>query len=146
VKLVDSNVLIYAVNTEAEHHRASVTWLEATLSSGEGVIIPWLSVISFIRITTHPAIHPRPLSVARACDTVEGWLSVASVLTGDPDRQHARRMGDLLRPVGTGGNLVNDAYLAALALQYGATVISYDRDFALFPGVRSERPSAASAG
>ena len=51
----------------------------------------------------------------------------------------------MLRATGRGGNLVNDAHLAALALQYDATVISYDNDFGRFPGVRWERPPPVPA-
>lgn len=141
MKLVDANVLIYAVSRRSEHHDASVAWLDSTLSGDEGLLLPWISVVSFIRITTHPSINPVPISTAEAFDIVEAWLAVPSVITGEPDRLHARRMSELLRPVGTGGNLVNDAYLAALARQYGATVVTYNRDFALFSDVRWERPT-----
>ena len=63
-----------------------------------------------------------------------------NVLAGEPDRSHLRRVADLLKATGVGGNLVHDAHLAALALQYDATVISYDNNFGRFPGVRWERP------
>jgi uncharacterized protein len=140
VKLADSNVLIYAVHEEARHHRAALAWLDGTLSAGEAVIMPWLSLASFMRVSTHPDIYPRPLPIEDALENVDAWLGVPSVITGDPDRHHSRRMRELLSYSGIGGNLVNDAHLAALALQYGATVVTYDHDFALFPSVRWERP------
>jgi uncharacterized protein len=140
VKLADSNVLIYAVHEEARHHRAALAWLDGTLSAGEAVIMPWLSLASFMRVSTHPDIYPRPLPIEDALENVDAWLGVPSVITGDPDRHHSHRMRELLSYSGIGGNLVNDAHLAALALQYGATVVTYDHDFALFPSVRWERP------
>jgi hypothetical protein len=140
VKLADSNVLIYAVHEEARHHRAALAWLDGTLSAGEAVIMPWLSLASFMRVSTHPDIYPRPLPIEDALENVDAWLAVPSVITGDPDRHHSRRMRELLSYSGIGGNLVNDAHFAALALQYGATVVTYDHDFALFPSVRWERP------
>jgi uncharacterized protein len=140
VKLADSNVLIFAVHEEAKHHKAALTWVERTLSAGEATILPWLCLVSFMRISTHPDIYPHPLSIEDALENVDAWLAVPSVITGDPDRHHSRRMRELLSYGGRGGNLVNDAHLAALALQYGATVVTYDHDFALFPGVRWERP------
>jgi toxin-antitoxin system PIN domain toxin len=102
--------------------------------------MPWLSLASFMRVSTHPDIYPRPLPIEDALENVDAWLGVPSVITGDPDRHHSRRMRELLSYSGIGGNLVNDAHLAALALQYGATVVTYDHDFALFPSVRWERP------
>ena len=110
------------------------------MSSGEAVILPWVSLLAFVRISTHPSIYPRPQSVDTAHDVVDAWLGVPSVLNGEPDRHHSRRMRELLAATGTGGNLVNDAHLGALALQYRATVVSYDNDFARFPGVRWQRP------
>ena len=68
-------------------------------------------------------------------------LDVPSVTSGEPDRRHLDRVAVLLNATGRGGNLVNDAHLGALALQYDATVISYDNDFGRFPGVRWERPT-----
>jgi len=68
---------------------------------------------------------------------------VPSVITGEPDLRHASRVRDLLVATGTGGNLVTDAHLGAMALQYDATVVSYDNDFGRFPGVRWERPAVA---
>ena len=47
----------------------------------------------------------------------------------------------LLRPTGTAGNLTTDAHLAALAIEHGADIVSYDRDFARFPGVRHRLPA-----
>ena len=63
-------------------------------------------------------------------------------MSAEPDHLHPDRLGALLSATGIGGNLVNDAHLAALALQYDATVVSYDNDFSRFPGVRWERPTA----
>ena len=145
MKLVDANVLLYAVHAEARHHTTAVAWLDRALSSVEGVVLPWISLVAFLRISTHPAIYPSPLSVDEAFDYVSGWQSSPVVLTVEPDRQHARRMRELLAETGSAGNLVNDAHVAALALQYDATVVTYDNDFSRFPGVRWERPGSGSS-
>lgn len=142
MKLVDTNVLLYAVHEQARFHAEALTWLDGTLSSGEGVLLPWVSLLGFVRISTSPGIYPEPQSADEAFDIVDDWLAVPSVITGVPDPQQARRVRKLLAATGTGGNLVTDAHLAALALQYDATVISYDNDFSRFPGVRWQRPSA----
>ena len=141
MKLVDTNVLLYAVHEEARFHAESLGWLDATLSSGEGVVLPWVTLLGFVRISTRPGIYAQPQSAQEAFDIVDAWLAVPSVITGEPDLRHASRSS---RPAGrhrTGGNLVTDAHLGALALQYDATVVSYDNDFGRFPGVRWERPA-----
>jgi toxin-antitoxin system PIN domain toxin len=140
VKLVDTNVLLYAVHEEARFHVDALSWLDGTLSSAEGVVLPWVSLLGFVRISTRHGIYPQPLSADEAFDIVDAWLAVPSVITGVPDQWHARRVREFLAATGTGGNLVTDAHLAALALQYDATVVSYDNDFSRFPGVRWERP------
>jgi toxin-antitoxin system PIN domain toxin len=143
VNLVDANVLIYAVDVHAEQHDPALTWLDRALSSREAVLMPWACLVSFVRIVTHRAIYPEPLPVAIAMDRVDDWLSASPVITDEPDRWHAGRLRQLLGATGSGGNLASDAHLAALALQYEATVVSYDNDFSRFPGVRWERPQVA---
>ncbi len=140
MKLVDSNILLYAVHEEAVHHLSASRWLDRTLSSAETVLMPWISLLAFLRISTHPGIYSEPLPVEAALANAEAWLEVPTVIAGEPDGRHAPRMGELLRATGVGGNLVNDAHLAALALQYDATVVSYDNDFSRFPGVRWQQP------
>jgi toxin-antitoxin system PIN domain toxin len=145
VKLVDANVLLYAVHAEARHHTTAVAWLDRALSSVEAVALPWISLVAFLRISTHPAIYPSPLTVDEAFDYVFGWQSSPVALSIEPDRQHVRRLRELLAETGSAGNLVNDAHVAALALQYDATVVTYDNDFGRFAGVRWERPGPAAS-
>ncbi|PWJ55828.1 hypothetical protein SAMN06264364_102194 [Quadrisphaera granulorum] len=140
MKLVDANVLLYAVNPAAEHHRAARQWLDED-SATQTVLLPWLSLVAFLRISTHRRLFNVPLSVEAATSVVEGWVGRANTVTPEPDSRHVHRMHELLTAAGSrGGNLVNDAHLAALALQWGATVVTFDRDFGRFPGVRWEIP------
>jgi toxin-antitoxin system PIN domain toxin len=141
VKLLDANVLLYAVHEEALHHTSAVAWLDRTLSSDETILLPWISLVAFLRLSTHRSVYERPQSVAEAMDTVEDWLAVPTVVNGEPRVGHTTVMRGLLDAAQGSGNLVNDAHLAALALQYDATVVSYDNAFGRFPGVRWERPT-----
>lgn len=142
MKLVDANVLIYAVDSRAENHAAAKGWLDAALSGGhrETVLLPWISLLAFVRLVTHPAVYELPLTTDQALSVAEAWLGRPNVVTPEPDTAHARRMRTLLSATGRGGNLVNDAHLAAIALQYGATVVTFDRDFARFPELDWEAP------
>lgn len=138
--LVDANVLLHAVNARAHEHQAANAWLREALGQREGVAFAWTVVLAFLRLSTHPSIFPRPLSVVQAAEVVERWLQAPPSVTVEPTRRHLPLLRGLLERTGTAGNLVGDAHLAALALEHGATVVSFDRDFARFEGVTLRRP------
>ena len=142
MKLLDANPLIYSVDSSSEHHDVAAGWLNRALTGSETLLLPWMTALAFVRITTHPAVFRSPLDPASAVDIVRGWLSHPHVIAVEPDEHHLRRMAELLTAAGgRGGNLANDAHLAALALSWGATVITFDSDFGRFPDVRWERPA-----
>jgi len=136
VKLVDANVLIYSVDSDSARHDAARRWMDQALSGPEHVVLPWLCLVAFVRITTHPRLYDHPLTVGQALDTVDAWLSAPPVRTDVPTTGLAGRLRQALNQTGAGGNLVNDAYLAALALTLGADLVSFDTDFARFSGLR----------
>lgn len=139
--LIDVNVLIYAIDTDARHHEAANRWLIEALSGAGPVLFPLLTLIGFERITTSRSAMSNPLSVDVATDYLERWLSVPVSSIPQPDARHFLRVRELLKETGAGGNLVNDAHLAALAQQYDVDVISFDNDFSRFSGVRWTQPS-----
>jgi uncharacterized protein len=141
MKLVDTNVLVYAVNADARQHAAARAWLRAALADPQGVAMPWMSLLGFLRISTRSGILARPLAASDALALVNGWLRMPHTSVPEPTERHAAVLGRLLLGAGTAGNLVNDAHLAALALEHGATVVSFDRDFARFAGVPFEQLS-----
>lgn len=138
--LVDANVLLHAVNASAREHDAARAWLVAALGGGEAVAFAWTVLLAFVRVSTHRAVFTHPLTIGQATEAVERWLSTASAVTLEPTRRHVALVRGLLERSGTAGNLVGDAHLAALALEHGATVVSFDRDFARFEGIELWRP------
>ena len=140
MKLVDANVLLYAVNTDAPHHDRSVRWLDAALSGGDTVGFAWVALLAFVRLSTKVGLFPAPLTVDEAMDRVDDWLGAPAAVVVDPSVDHARIVRDLLRALGSGGNLVNDAHLAALALEHRCGIVSWDHDFARFSGVDWQLP------
>ena len=110
-------------------------------SGGATVGFAWVVVLAFVRLSTHPAVFPKPLSGADALGLVRDWLAQPSAVVVEPAARHAEVLGQLLAATGTAGNLVNDAHLAALALEHGGEIVSFDADFSRFPGVRWRLPA-----
>ena len=139
--IVDANVLLYAVNEDAAHHDEARTWLDSSLAGSSGVGLPWVVLLAFARIVTNPRIVPTPLTIEDALAQVTSWVESPAAVAVAPTSRHLGVLAGLLRGVSTGGNLVNDAHLAALAVEHDATIVSFDRDFARFDGVRHRLPS-----
>lgn len=140
MKIVDTNVLIYAIHPRSVHHAAIRPWWESALSDSEPVGIPWTVILGFLRITTSPRIFTESLSTDEAIRHVGEWLAIPTVevLREKPD--HAALLFDLIGKARAAGNMVMDAHLAALAISYDATLYSCDSDFARFPGLRWINP------
>jgi len=136
VFLVDANVLLHAVNTDSRQHEAARAWLDAAIMGTEEVGLPYVVTLAFLRVATRPGVFSRPLTTAEACSVLAAWVTAPAVVDVAPARDHAARLCALLDASGTAGNLVPDAHLAALALERDATVVTFDRDFARFGGLR----------
>lgn len=138
--VVDVNVLIYAVDEDSDRHREAKEWLENVLSGKEIVGLTWIVLLAFLRLTTRAAISARPLAIEDALDIVSKWLDHPSVSILQPGPRHAHILRTLLLKTGAGGNLTTDAHLAALAIEHGAQLCSFDHDFARFPGLKWRDP------
>ena len=138
--IVDANVLLYAVDSASVHHETARSWLDESLGGAEAVGLAWAVLLAFVRIGTNPAVLPRPMAAGEAVGQVERWLGAPAAVVAQPTARHAALLRGLLETTGTAGNLTTDAHLAALAVEHGAEIVSYDRDFARFPGVRHRLP------
>jgi uncharacterized protein len=132
-------VLLYAVDEASAHHRASRQWLDDALSGVDTVGLAWVALLAFLRVSTS-TIYDQPLAPAEAVDQVEQWLGAPTSVVVEPTARHSAVLGGLLREAGMAGNLTTDAHLAALAIEHGAEIVSYDRDFGRFSGIRHRTP------
>ena len=142
MKLIDLNILIYAIDESSARHRQARDWLEETLSGSRTVAFDWQILVGFVRISTRAAVFTRPLSATEAFDVIDGWRGQPCVTVVYPTDRHADTLRELLTPLGSAGNLTNDAHLAALAIEHGAELCSTDVDFSRFAGVRWIDPLA----
>jgi toxin-antitoxin system PIN domain toxin len=140
VKIVDLNVLLYAINRDSAHHEVVRTWWDSALNADEPIGLAWTVLLGFLRLATHPRVFPRPLEPAEAFERVEAWLRHSNVRVVPEGDEHWRMLRELLGGSGTAGNLTTDAHLASLAIAHGATLVSCDADFARFTALRWENP------
>lgn len=131
----DANLLIYAYDSTAPAHRRARAWWESVLSGSEPVGIPWIVILAFVRLMTHPTLSENPMTVEQARERVEEWLRCEHVRLLSPEAATFNRFFDLLAAAGIAGNLCTDALIAALAEEHGGRVCSNDRDFSRFPGI-----------
>jgi uncharacterized protein len=140
VKLLDVNLLLYAVNEDSPHHLAARQWLEDTLSGADTVALSWPVILAFVRLSTRVTVFPRPLTSEEAFSVVDSWFAQQCVVIVQATPRHWAILRELLSSAGTAGNLTTDAHLAALAVEHGAELCSTDHDFARFPMVRWTNP------
>jgi toxin-antitoxin system PIN domain toxin len=136
----DANLLIYAYDTTSPSHLAARRWWEGVLSGREPVGLPWIVVLAFVRLITHPTLSEHPFTVRQAEAAVRQWLDCDHVQLLVPRETTFARFFSLLDEAGLGGNLATDALIAAHAEDYGGTVYSTDRDFDRFEGGRWLNP------
>lgn len=135
MKVVDVNVLLYATNDRSRHHESARSWLDAAMTGTETVGLPTAVTVAFLRLTTNPRVLVDPLAPTTAIGIVRTWLERPNVSVPQPTERHLDVLDELLAATGAGGNLVSDAHLAALAIEHGAELCSYDADFSRFPGL-----------
>lgn len=135
--LLDANLLIYAHVESFSQHTSARAWLDARLSGGGRVGLPWPSLLAFLRIVTNPRVFERPEPMRDAWRQVEAWLDIDTAWIPEATERHREVIGHLLAD---GANLVPDAHLAALSIEHGLILCSTDGDFARFPGLRWQNP------
>jgi hypothetical protein len=141
----DVNLLLYAHDTTSPFHRPAAAWWQSCLRGDEPVGLAHVVMFGFVRVATSARAFHRPLAASDAARYVRSWLEqpVTQVLVPGP--AHAGQVLTLLDQLGTAGNLVTDAQIAALAIEHDAVVHTSDADFIRFPGLRWHNPVGRAA-
>jgi len=138
----DVNLLVDLVNRGGRRHEAVRAWWEATQQSPEAVLVPDFVAASFVRVVTDRRILPRPMSSDEAFDFLDRMLQAPRVVVVHGAPETWARFRELTTGLGLTGSDVPDARLAAVAVSMDATVVTGDRGFRRFPGVRVIDPAA----
>jgi toxin-antitoxin system PIN domain toxin len=141
---IDVNILLYASNTESPFHAQAKHFLTRCAAGPDIVCLGWTTVMSYLRIATHPGIFAKPLSPQEAMANIEALLALRHVRVLAEEEgfwAHFRAVTSEVRPR---GNLVPDIHLAALLRQHGIPVIcTHDRDYRKFDFLKVVDPIKA---
>jgi toxin-antitoxin system PIN domain toxin len=139
--LPDVNVLIYAHRIDAVDHGRYRDWLQG-VADGEGAYAMSELVLSgFLRLMTSPRLFPHDSSsTAEALHMAAQLRDRPNCRPLTPGPRHWAIFIRLCEQAGTRGNLVADAYHAALAIEHGCEWVTTDRDFSRFAGLRWSHP------
>lgn len=135
MNLPDVNIVLAGFRPDHPHHVKARSWLEEARSGNEPLGLTFIVMSSVVRLATNARVFARP-------DTSAAVLAYLDVLQERPalvlreGEGHWRRFASLCRDLNLRGNLVPDAHLAAIALEHRAEVVTLDRGFGRYPGLR----------
>ena len=138
--LADVNILIYAFRAEAKDHNAYREWMLSLINGESAYGVSPQVLSSFLRIVTHPAVFARPSPLDKTLAFCRTLLAPVTCQVVQPGARHWSIFADLCVRVQASGNLVQDAWFAALAIESGCEWITADRGFARFEGLRWRTP------
>jgi len=141
--LPDANLVLYAYVEDFPQHLKSKSWLENTIAGGEEIGLAWQVITAFVRIGTNPKLFKKPMTLAQVEARLAALFAQPNVKLIAPTEKHWQIFLKLLKESNAQGDLVMDAHLAALAIEYNARIASTDSDFKLFSNLDYFNPLTA---
>lgn len=140
--LCDVNVLVHAHRADMPQHANCRRWLESVIDSDDAYGVSDFVLSGFIRVVTHPKVFVRPSPLADALAFTAQLREQPNAVPVSPGGRHWDIFRRLCTASSVRGNLVPDAYLAALAIESGCEWVTTDQDFARFDGLRIRAPGS----
>jgi toxin-antitoxin system PIN domain toxin len=138
--LPDVNVLIYAFRSDSKDHARYKAWLEDVVNGPAAFGLAPHVLSAVVRVCTHPRIFAVPSEPAEVFGYCDVLLTQPNATLVQPGERHWALFHALCRDAAATGNLVPDAWNAALAIEAGCEWITTDRDYARFPGLNWRTP------
>jgi hypothetical protein len=140
VLLIDVNVLVYAHRADAPNHPRYRKWVESVINADAAYGMSDLILGGFIRIVTHPRVFREPSPLEKAFAFAAEVRDRPNCVLIRPSERHWEIFERLCRESGAKGNLISDAFFAALAIESGSIWITTDRDYSRFRGLQWRHP------
>lgn len=140
--LFDVNVFVYAHREDSSRHKACHDLLEQIINSDNPYGFSDIISSAFLRVVTHPRVFNPPSPLENALTFINEIRERPNATLISPGTRHWNIFASLCRKADVKGNLIPDAYLAALAIESGCTWVSTDRDFSRFPGLEWKHPTS----
>jgi len=140
MRLLDVNILVHAHRCDTERHHEIKEWLESALERPEGVAVSELVLSGCLRVITHPKVFKQPTPLSIALKFLESFRALTGVRMMAPGERHWHLFVSLCRNAEAKGNLIPDAYHAALAMEHGCEWVTLDRGFSRFHGLNWTHP------
>jgi toxin-antitoxin system PIN domain toxin len=140
---IDVNLLVYASDASSPHQKGALSFLSARADDPDILCLAWPTLMSYMRLATHPTLFRSPLPPEEAARNVETLLSLPRARVLSEGERFWETYGQVTAGRPTRGNAVPDAHLAALLRQHGVTTLyTADSDFRRFPWLRVINPLA----
>ena len=139
---IDVNIFVYASNPgDKDCQQQAISFLDEKLNESELLFLPWMTLMSYQRITTHPSVFPIPLTPQEAWKNIDDLLALPQVRMIGEEEGFAEHYAHTTKGLHVRGNLVPDAHLAAILRQHGVkTIYSADTDFRKFDFLKVINP------
>jgi len=138
---IDVNILLYASDQSSPLHAKAAKFLRQCVESREVFCLAWLTLMSYLRMTTHPSIFNNPLTHHEALGNLDALLALPHCRVIGEEENFWSTYQDITAEVPTRGNLVPDAHLAAVLSGHGVTTLyTHDRDFRKFDFLKVNDP------
>jgi toxin-antitoxin system PIN domain toxin len=134
--LADVNILLHAFRTDCDLHNICAPWLESVVEGTEPFAVSPQVLSSVFRIATNPKAFDDPNELSEVVAFAHTLLDQPHCRVVHPGPRHWAIFCDLCRHTNASGNLIPDAWFAALAIEHGCEWITEDRDYKKFPGLR----------
>ena len=140
MQLIDVNILVQAHREDADQHSAVASWLTDAMKTPNGLAVSELVLSGVLRIITHPKIFQKPTPLELALAFINDFKSRKNVLILRPGEKHWPIFLDLCKSTEATGNLIPDAFHAALAIEYSCQWVSLDRGFSRYKSLNWMHP------
>ena len=141
---VDTNILVYAHRRDSEWHEPAAACVRELAEGTVSWALPWPCLHEFMAIVTHERIFSPPSSVSKAIEQVNAWLESPSVVLLSETSGYWDVLTGLIKGSRVTGPRVHDGRIAALCIHHGVReLLSADRDFSRFGGLRTRNPLSA---